>query len=364
MKCYISFNGGIRKSGDSFYLHSKNIEIIKYISCSVDEIVLLGFYFILEGENTLHDCLIPKDKVNFKSLRPYNSHRWTHSMRTLSSLFFFSLKFNPKESICFFVLPSSYNFALIFLSKIKGLRVIIFIRGAVRWNICNVILIRNVNKIITVSKSLMPTGNNLNEYILRPLISSLYSDHKYSFNLQRINCDNLSGKAYRALYVGRIEKAKGIDELIKAVDHLRGKIEFELIFCGPLVDYSVLDLTNSGIQYKGKLGDMDLKIEYENSDVFIFPSHSEGFPRVLYEAAMCKLPIVTSRLPGIESFFSSSEVIFFEPKNVSSLIAGLGCFHECYLNKTLQTDAAFTRVSDYLNSDLFDLSQLRSFVVS
>ena len=54
----------------------------------------------------------------------------------------------------------------------------------------------------------------------------------------------------------------------------------------------------------GHLTDSEkLKQRYITADVFAFPSfYREGFPRVLYEAMMHGLPIVTTRMPGIEGF--------------------------------------------------------------
>ena len=38
--------------------------------------------------------------------------------------------------------------------------------------------------------------------------------------------------------------------------------------------------------------------EYKNADFFILPTHHEGFPRVLYEAMITALPIITTTMVG------------------------------------------------------------------
>ena len=46
-------------------------------------------------------------------------------------------------------------------------------------------------------------------------------------------------------------------------------------------------------------GKTDLMRFYRKAHIFIFPSYHEGFPRVLYEAMINSLPIVTTMVGGI-----------------------------------------------------------------
>jgi glycosyltransferase involved in cell wall biosynthesis len=46
---------------------------------------------------------------------------------------------------------------------------------------------------------------------------------------------------------------------------------------------------------------------YENSHLFVFPSHREAFPIVLLEALAVGLPLVTTRVGAIEEFVRDSE---------------------------------------------------------
>jgi len=111
----------------------------------------------------------------------------------------------------------------------------------------------------------------------------------------------------RLLYVGRIEKRKGSVELIEAAHQLRKLgISFDLRFVGdgPLRDVLTETCTrlrlSDYVTFVGPISDKKaLMAEYESADLFVFPSHDEGFPRVLYEAMIKSLPIVTSFVGGI-----------------------------------------------------------------
>jgi glycosyltransferase involved in cell wall biosynthesis len=110
----------------------------------------------------------------------------------------------------------------------------------------------------------------------------------------------------RLLFVGRLEKPKGVDVLLTVFNRLRRDdpdLELVLVGDGPLApEAEAMDGTCGGIRLTGTLHDRDsLAREYLQADLFILPSLAEGFPRVLYEAMIFRLPIVTTMVGGIPS---------------------------------------------------------------
>lgn len=115
----------------------------------------------------------------------------------------------------------------------------------------------------------------------------------------------------RLLYVGRIEATKGVTELLAAQRLLAARgIATRLTLVGQCEDASMFrDAAGSEeaarVELVGAVTEFErLAAIYRASDVFVLASHSEGFPRVIYEAMTFGLPIVTTFVGGIPSVLS------------------------------------------------------------
>ena len=107
------------------------------------------------------------------------------------------------------------------------------------------------------------------------------------------------------LFVGRLVRDKGIEELVDAFDLLySSNTSVRLVLVGadenhldPIAASTLFRIkSHPGIIQTG----WDNKTEYYFSlaHVFIFPSHREGFPNVLLQAGAMGCPVVCSRIPG------------------------------------------------------------------
>lgn len=114
-------------------------------------------------------------------------------------------------------------------------------------------------------------------------------------------------KKWKLLYVGNLLVDKGLRELLSAASTLRSKgFSFHLSIVGDgslreeLSETIVAQGLENWVELLGLVNDRKVLMrEYEAADLFVFPSYHEGFPRVLYEAMIKALPIVTTMVGGI-----------------------------------------------------------------
>jgi glycosyltransferase involved in cell wall biosynthesis len=126
------------------------------------------------------------------------------------------------------------------------------------------------------------------------------------------------------LFIGRMMKSKGIEELLQAVKIIKDQYpntEFDLIGpCEEDYDSQLTELDQLGlIHYHGQQNDVHLFIK--NSHATILPSYHEGTANVLLESASSGRPVLASRVPGcIETFDEDVSGLGFEVKSVESLV--------------------------------------------
>ncbi|MDG0826070.1 glycosyltransferase family 4 protein [Staphylococcus equorum] len=128
-------------------------------------------------------------------------------------------------------------------------------------------------------------------------------------------------------YVGRIVKDKGIQELIEAFKTVLKK------------SYNVKLMVIGSVEKGNAINDEDylflknnpnvLLIEhvsnpvsyYNNMDLFIFPTHREGFGNVSIEAQALKVPVITTNVTGaIDTVIDEETGFIVEKGNVEAIV--------------------------------------------
>jgi glycosyltransferase involved in cell wall biosynthesis len=114
------------------------------------------------------------------------------------------------------------------------------------------------------------------------------------------------------LYVGRLIKRKGLDQLIKAINIIINtykKKDVLLLLVGEGEDkryfknLSSYYNLNRYIHFLGEVSDDDLVYIYKNSRLFVLPSISEVCPTVILESMYFGIPVVATNIPGIYDHF-------------------------------------------------------------
>jgi glycosyltransferase involved in cell wall biosynthesis len=108
------------------------------------------------------------------------------------------------------------------------------------------------------------------------------------------------------LFVGNLLPVKGVDVLIDACARVAQhgqRFRCFLVGQGPLRESLRQRVSQLGLADRvtlvGPVLHADLPDWFRAADVFVLPSHSEGVPCVLLEAAACQTPYVASRVGGI-----------------------------------------------------------------
>ena len=131
----------------------------------------------------------------------------------------------------------------------------------------------------------------------------------------------------RFLYAGRLEKEKGIDILMDAVKILSKKTKgFELwiVGRGSMKPYVVQHIRRHKLEQYIRLLDpiphWKMPRLYNNVDVVIIPSYTEGAPAVLFEAMACGRPVIATSVGQVPVLIKNDiNGILIDPGNSEQL---------------------------------------------
>jgi glycosyltransferase involved in cell wall biosynthesis len=125
--------------------------------------------------------------------------------------------------------------------------------------------------------------------------------------IERIKTSRRRPSGFCVLFVGRLHRVKQVDLLIRAFRLIQEKnSKTSLYILGDGEQRKTLvkltrDLGLSGsVHFRGYVDQATVLKMMKSSDVLVLPSKIEGNPRVLIEAMVTRLPIVATKVPGIE----------------------------------------------------------------
>ena len=166
--------------------------------------------------------------------------------------------------------------------------------------------------------AIIPNGIDLSKYANLPS-RNLF---KEKFNIAR--------EKKIILYLGRINRIKGLDFLIKTYAYLTRKMNYKdiiLVIAGPDDGYlckakylvKKLNISKSVI-FTGPLYGYDKLAAYVDSVVYVLPSRYECFPITILEAYACKKPVIVSNIESLKNLVIDNKTgFFFEIGNFNQL---------------------------------------------
>ncbi len=145
-------------------------------------------------------------------------------------------------------------------------------------------------------------------------------------------------KEIQLLFLGRIEKEKGILETIEAVVHLAKSypnVRLVVAGIGPFMHEArqvAHKYDKRRISFVGYVRGKEKKNILLTSDIYVFPTYyREGMPNSVIEAMAMGLPVVTRPVAALKDFFKDGEHGFMiESKNPSDIAT---CIKKIISNK-------------------------------
>ena len=118
----------------------------------------------------------------------------------------------------------------------------------------------------------------------------------------------------KLLYVGRLRKEKGIFSLLKMIEN---KNDFSLTIVGAEKNYKHIDQSNVFVHENVSNKERLIKF-YDDHDIFILPSFTEGHPMALLESLARQRPVVV--FEDIKHVISNKKGIFVTKRNYKNLL--------------------------------------------
>ncbi len=181
--------------------------------------------------------------------------------------------------------------------------------------------IRKLHGLIAVSETARDT--------FMPYIPGEYTIIPNGVDLERFHprvspFPEFKGKKNKILYLGRLDRRKGLIELLKALPLIKEELKEVLLIVvgkGPLENecrrlVANLGLTDSVI-FRGYAPAKEIPSYYASCDIYCSPAlGGESFGIVLLEAMAVGKPVVASRIPGYDRvIIDGYNGLFFNPHN-------------------------------------------------
>ena len=133
---------------------------------------------------------------------------------------------------------------------------------------------------------------------------------------------------HRLLFLGRICKAKGIEELLESMPILKEKFSDIKLYLGGIFEDQELqkkvEELSDLVEWIGWVTGEEKEKYLRKCDIFVLPSYFEGQSVSILEAMSYSCTIVASRIGGIPQMIEDGKTgILVEPKNAESLRKGL-----------------------------------------
>lgn len=273
--------------------------------------------------------------LKFKNSKITNIGYWICQTRALRKY----LKYNPQTNIHIHT-----SRKMLFL---KDVSLAYFIRKHCKNKILLTIHVGNLNTVVqnrilkkillgmmnkSFHKVLFLSERMKQEFIHEGLKTSKAETLYNFYNINKVHwSEKPKHKITRLIFLGSINREKGIIELLDAIEEIQEEIHLDI--CGTVIEPEIAKIFNEKISKLGKKvtfhGYVD-KNKKENllnkSDILVLPSYREGLPLSILEAMATSNAIITTKVGAIPEILNEENGIFVTPKNYKELKEAIETF--------------------------------------
>lgn len=136
-------------------------------------------------------------------------------------------------------------------------------------------------------------------------------------------------KRITVLFVGWLEKSKGVFELLDACLGLFRRYEFEVVFVGDgnargELERLAGDQLHDKVRVCGWLPSEELRVQLSRGDIFTLPSYAEGLPNAMIEAMAAGLPVVVTSVGSVPDVVTHmANGLLVRPRDENDLASAL-----------------------------------------
>jgi glycosyltransferase involved in cell wall biosynthesis len=273
-------------------------------------IKLLRYLPCLEALTTRNAFKTPLEEreANLETKTRYNEIFWMKPSK------FILMNRKIRESDLIHLNPFNFSeLILLILAKIHGKKCIAtmhsninshFLTSIIALEMTRLIIVYNV-MLFMVDRIVFLTRAHYKNYrkysLLRNHLQKKAAVIPNAIESERIVADSRPVKSpLTCIFVGRFEKRKGIDDVLRLAEGLQQEeIEFLLVGYGPLQHP---EKVARNIKIVGRVANENLFRYYDQCQILFFPSYTEAFGITILEAMARGLVLLISDIPGIREF--------------------------------------------------------------
>jgi len=281
-----------------------------------------NFKILPEGLNNYHEVKYIVRKSTKKENHKLNLQDVKIASNIIQFIYFVISTFKNKNSKYFIITISPYtfiSFLFLFLFR-KKVFVYLISNGHEEWKFIlgswSVWIYHIMYSIVTSNSTVIVLHDRLCKKKNCHVITSSTLDEKWLKDYKGVRLDKI-----RFLYVARVNPEKGIYEFLEMFRKI--KLDAEISIVGNIKNSKVLKKfktaigTNKNIKFLGYVSDRQSLIDtYDNHNILILPSFTEGQPYVVDESLARRRPVII--FEDIAHIIKERKGIFVSKRTVDS----------------------------------------------